>query len=91
MASILKLKSGAWRAQIRRSSQYASSTFRVRADAERWARDIERKVDLGQSIASATSPSPTTLADVIKVHITDMCEVGRAPRRRRPSAGGNPR
>jgi integrase len=81
MASILKLTSGVWRAQIRRKGQYASSTFRVRADAERWARDIERRVDLGQSVAAASGPHPATLAEAIKLHITDMCEVGRAPRR----------
>ena len=81
MASIFKLKSGAWRAQIRRKGQYASSTFRARADAERWARDIERRLDLGQTMSAATGPHPTTLAEAIKLHIDDMCEVGRAPRR----------
>jgi len=61
MATITRIKSGAWRAQIRRKGQYASSTFRAQADAERWARDIERRVDLGQTISAATGPHPTTL------------------------------
>ena len=56
MASIVKLKSGSWRAQIRRKGQYASSTFRAQADAQRWARDIERRVDLGQKIGAAADP-----------------------------------
>jgi hypothetical protein len=81
MASIIKLKSGAWRAQIRRKGQYASSTFRTQSDALRWARDIERRVDLGQTIRAATGPNPTKLAEAIELHIADMCEVGRAPRR----------
>jgi integrase len=81
MASIVKLKSGSWRAQIRRKGQYASSTFRAQADAQRWTRDIERRVDLGQTIGAAAGPNPTTLAEAIKLHIADMCEVGRAPRR----------
>lgn len=53
MSTIIKLKSGSWRAQIRRNGQYASSTFRAQADAQRWARDIERRVDLGQTIGAA--------------------------------------
>ena len=81
MATINKLKSGSWRAQVRRKGQYASSTFRAQADAQRWARDIERRVDLGQTIGAAVGPNPTTLAEAIELHIADMCEVGRAPRR----------
>jgi len=81
MASILKLKSGAWRAQIRRKGQYASSTFHAHADAERCARDIERRVDLSQTIGAAKGPHSTILAEAIALHIADMCEVGRAPRR----------
>jgi len=81
MSTIIKLKSGSWRAQIRRNGQYASSTFRAQADAQRWARDIERRVDLGQTINSAIGPNPTSLAEAIELHIADMCEVGRAPRR----------
>ena len=41
MASIDKRK-GNWRAQVRRGGQTLTKTFRLKADADAWARDIER-------------------------------------------------
>ena len=45
MASFTKLKSGSWRAQIRRKGQYVNETFLRRKDAEEWALDMERRID----------------------------------------------
>jgi integrase len=43
-----------WRAQVRRIGQSAlSKTFANRADAVAWARDVEHKIDRGQSIEPA--------------------------------------
>lgn len=40
-----------WRAQVRRNGQSAlSKTFASRADAAAWARDVEHKIDRGQTI-----------------------------------------
>jgi len=47
MASITKLPSGAYRAQIRRKGRYASETFLRRDDAQKWARQAETLVDQG--------------------------------------------
>lgn len=80
MATILKLRSGAWRVQVRRKGMYASNTFRAHADAKRWATEIERRIDLGQSL-TAPRQRAVTFADLINLHIDDLCSVGRAPLR----------
>lgn len=81
MATIIKLKSGAWRVQVRRKGKYASQTFRAHADAKRWATEIERRIDLGQSVTSPASRDAERLRDLIDLHLKDMCDVGRAPLR----------
>ena len=45
MATLIRLKSGSWRAQVRRKGKYVNETFRRRKDAEEWALDIERRID----------------------------------------------
>ena len=47
MATIKKLASGNWRAQVRRKGCYTADTFRRRKDAEEWALDSERCIDQG--------------------------------------------
>ena len=81
MATIAKLRSGSWRAQVRRKGQYASRTFRLRLDAQAWARDIERRIDLGRSLDVRHAPHAKTIGALIALHVSDMCEVGRAPLR----------
>ena len=81
MASIAKLTSGSWRVQVRRKGQYASRTFRLRSDAQAWAREMEHRVDLGQSLNFRCGPRARTVGDLISLHGADMCEVGRAPLR----------
>ena len=44
MATFSRLKSGSWRAQIRRKGKYVNETFRRRKDAEKWALDIARRI-----------------------------------------------
>ena len=48
MATITKLKSGTWRAQIRRKGVYVNETFLRRKDAEIWAIDTECRIDRGE-------------------------------------------
>lgn len=45
LATFTKLKSGFWRAQVRRKGQYLNETFLRRKDAEEWALDMERRID----------------------------------------------
>lgn len=55
MATFARLKSGHWRAQVRRKGRYAADTFLRRRDAETWALEtwaleVERAIDFGQTM-----------------------------------------
>ena len=47
MATIVKLPSGRWRAQVRRNKKYVSRTFLRNADATTWAMETELAIDKG--------------------------------------------
>jgi len=71
MASILKLDSGRWRAQVRkRGAPSQSKTFRTKAMAERWAREREQEVDLG--FISTGSAQRTLMRDLIAQYGRDI-------------------
>ena len=76
MAAFNRLPSGYWRVQVRRKQTYASRTFRLRCDAEQWALDAERAIAIGKGIHSPHANRRTTFGDLIRLHITDMAEVG---------------
>ena len=50
MATIVKLKSGNYRVQIRRKGQYASKTFSNKSDALSWLFEADRRSDQGRGI-----------------------------------------
>lgn len=81
MATFTQLPSGRWRVQVRRKQSYASETFLRRDDARRWAIATERRIDLGEAPVKRAKIDPTTIEHLIDLHIQDMCEVNRAPRR----------
>lgn len=81
MATITRLKSGHWRVQVRRKQSYASETFLRHEDARKWATAAERQIDLGESPLKRSKADPKTLAHLIDLHVDDMREVGKAPRR----------
>ncbi|ATC32102.1 site-specific integrase [Caulobacter vibrioides] len=81
MATILKQKSGRWRAQVRRKGGYVSETFGLRKDAEAWARQIERDLDLGISPTARARDTIQTFGDLVDLHIRDMQSVGKPIRR----------
>ncbi|NOT70398.1 MAG: site-specific integrase [Hyphomicrobium sp.] len=81
MASITKLPSGRWRAQLRRRQKSVSKTFRLRADAERWATEQQDRLSRGEGINKRLPDSVGTLGDMIDLHLTDMAEVGKEARR----------
>ncbi len=80
MATITLLPSGYWRVQVRRRGNYASKTFRIKSDAQRWSNEQEDRVERGEGITTREAPSDT-LGDLIELHLADMAEVGRAARR----------
>lgn len=56
-------------------------SFRRRKDAEEWALDNERRIDRGETPLSRARIDPTRLEDLIDLHLLDMKEVGKCPRR----------
>ncbi|MFV0294776.1 MAG: hypothetical protein ACK5JT_01495 [Hyphomicrobiaceae bacterium] len=56
MATVKKLPSGTWRVQVRRRGQYASKTFRLKADAETWGIEAVRAIQLGKNPNGPTLP-----------------------------------
>lgn len=81
MAAFNKLPSGYWRVQVRRKGQYASQTFRLKSDGERWALETERAIAIGKSTSEPCVDRSSTFGALIRLHITDMSEVGKAPLR----------
>ena len=81
MATFKQLPSGNWRAQVRRKGRYISETFRRRKDADEWALDAERQIDRGEAPRASRLIEPTTVEDLIELHLADMKEVGKCPRR----------
>lgn len=74
MASIIKIGER-WRAQIRRKgSKPTTRTFATKAEATRWAREIEAELDAGRSVAA---PNATTVAMMIEWYRELREESGR--------------
>lgn len=78
MATLTKLPSGQWRAQIRRQGHSISRSFRLKHAADEWARDQERRVDKGETPTGKTPAARETFADLIELHFSDLGELGRA-------------
>lgn len=49
MATLRKHR-GKWQVQIRKDGYSLTKTFQLREDAQRWAREHERRIDLGEAI-----------------------------------------
>ena len=81
MASIRKQDAGTWRVQVRRKGRSVSENFIRYEDAKRWAVDAERQIDRGETPAVSRVGKLKTFGDLIDLHISDMVEVGKAPRR----------
>lgn len=81
LATFVSLPSGNWRAQVRRKGRYVSETFRRRKDAEEWALENERRIDRGEAPRRAGHVDPSTFGHLIDLHLSDMQEVGKCPRR----------
>lgn len=81
MATIVKQKSGRWRAQVRRKGRSLSETFSLRKDAEAWARRVERDLDVGRRPMPRRLEGIQTFGDLIDLHVADMKNVNRAPGR----------
>ncbi|MEP1352731.1 MAG: site-specific integrase [Tateyamaria sp.] len=79
MASIQKLPSGKWRAQVRSKGVYKAATFDRKTDATHWATDIERAIACGSSAGTISAPADMTLTAVIDAYLKQV-QVGRTAR-----------
>ena len=52
--------------------------FRLKAEADAWARDQEGRIDKGQTPMGKVPANRETFADLIELHFADLAEVGRA-------------
>lgn len=80
MASIDKRR-GKWRAQVRREGHQLCKTFLLKADAEAWARDIERDIDKEIDPSVRRVSKKDSFGSLIDIHIEDMEAVNRPLRR----------
>jgi hypothetical protein len=69
------------RVQVRRTTRYVAETFRRRKDGKEWALEMERNIDRNGSSKPRVLRNVRTFGDLIDLHVEDMHEVGRPPRR----------
>jgi len=81
LATFKRLGSGNWRAQVRRKGRYVSQTFRRHSTAAAWALDTENRIDRGETLSRVPRMASDTFGQLIDLHLQDMKEVGKAPRR----------
>jgi|CXWL01.1.fsa_nt_gi integrase len=86
MATFTLLKSGAWRAQVRRKGAYIAESFLRKTEAMTWAREAELAIDggikpprRGQPTAKRTGAA--TFGQLVDQHLQDMADVKRVVQR----------
>lgn len=77
MPTFNKLPSGYWRAQVRRKGHHVSRTFRLKSEAEVWAIDTERAVQISKNPDALQLGCRTTFGTLVDLHVRDMAEVSR--------------
>ena len=80
MASIDKRK-GSWRVQVRRNGRCWTKTFRMKVDADEWARETERALDLDLDPTARRVTTQDTFASLIHCYIDDLAIYGKPLRR----------
>jgi integrase len=80
MATFTLLRTGSWRAQVRRKGVYAAETFHRKTDAQAWAREAELAIDQGvkppkRGQVATPKKGQLTIGDLIDLHLTDMREM----------------
>jgi integrase len=71
MATLRKRKNGHWQARVRKANQSISKTFINKADAERWAKQIEVDMQKG-SYTNLVLAERTTLGELIDRYIAEV-------------------
>lgn len=78
LATFTRLKSGSWRAQVRRKGKYVNETFLRRKDAEEWALDIERRIDRQEPAIASRARDAKLFGQLIALHRHDLEDVGKS-------------
>lgn len=80
MATIKRHGTG-WQARIRRRGYpQQTKTFTHKAHAEKWARDVERKMDGGSFAAGAREAERVTLGEALKRYAVEITAKKKSPR-----------
>ncbi|KAF0180743.1 MAG: integrase family protein [Caulobacteraceae bacterium] len=82
MATFTLLKSGAWRAQVRRKGAYVAESFLRKTEALTWAREAELAIDAGvkpprRGQLTAKRKGVATFGQLVDQHLEDMADVKR--------------
>jgi len=81
MANIRQLASGHWQVQIRLKGRKVTETFLRHDHAREWATEAEGQIDQGHAPSGRRARRAKTFGTLIDLHIDDMKEVGKPPRR----------
>ncbi|WP_275096466.1 hypothetical protein [Sedimenticola hydrogenitrophicus] len=83
MASFTKLKSGKWRAQVRKDGVYTSKTFTTKTAAKTWAQRTEVAIETGDyQTAQVQLPTLGKLLDRYETEFTARKKSNKAERSR---------
>lgn len=78
MATIRKLR-GKWQAMVRRKGMpQRARSFEKRADAERWARDLEGQIDRTGGLIDTRAAEDTTLRDLFTRYLIEITPLKRS-------------
>lgn len=72
MATITRLPSGKYRAQVRKAGVYKARTFDRKSDATHWATDIERAITGGSDAGVIQPPKDMNMAQVIRAYLKQV-------------------
>ena len=72
MASIVKLPSGNWRAQLRHRQKSISKTFKLKSQALRWATEQQDRIERGKTPTNRDSVKTDTVGELIKMHLAPV-------------------
>ena len=64
----------------------AVRSFPIIRNSWRWATETERQVDRGETPTKSRIARLKTFGELIDLHIDDMCDVGKSPRRSKAAA-----
>ncbi|MCB1312501.1 MAG: site-specific integrase [Sedimentitalea sp.] len=77
MASIIKRPNGRWQAQVRTNGHSSTKTFAKRADANKWAREMDLQAERGE-VVDVRALRAVVLGDVLRRYKDEVCTQKKA-------------